>query len=81
MAMKHHQWIVRLGMGVESLRQQDVGAQENIAPPETRQQFAADADVLDELSIGLRLDGLDLLVERQRGSHRVRRIDVQLDGR
>ena len=79
--MKHHERIVRLGMRVESLRHQDVRTQEDVAAPKTRQQLAADTDVLYKLGVGLRFNGSDLLIETQRRPGWMRRINMQLDGR
>ena len=60
------QGVARLGVFVEALGQEHVGAEEHRPPPELAQQIALDADVLDELGVLRRLDGGDLLVERDR---------------
>src|SRR5258708_9705253 len=76
MAMEHHHRIVSLRMRVEPSRHQDVRADEDVAPPEMRQQRAADSDVPIELAIGLGRDLLDLLIEHQCDSFGMRRIQI-----
>jgi hypothetical protein len=63
--VERHQRVMRFGMFVEILRQQNMRPDKHIATPEAGQQLAAVADVPDELGILLRLDRGDFLVEGQ----------------
>ena len=81
MSMEDHEWESRLRVCGEILRKQDVRPEINVPPPESRQQIAANPNVLDEFCVGFRRDRRHFLIEKQRGSCGVRAIDVQMQGR
>ena len=66
MAVEDDQGIAGIGVRVEALGQQDVGAQVHRPAPELRQPLALDRLVLDVLRRGGRRDRRDDLVQRDR---------------
>ncbi len=67
MPVENHEGISRPGMCREPLWQQHMRAEIHIAPPELREQLAADADVPDVLGVFSGLDRGDSPLERERG--------------
>ena len=63
MAVVDDERVARVRVRVESLGQEDVRAEEHVAPPELREQLAPDAHVLDVLRVGRLLQRRDDLVE------------------
>src|ERR1700692_2030283 len=78
--MKDHERIARLRVSIKALGHENVRADEYVAPPESRQQFAADADVSGVLGMRFLRDRRHFLIENQRSSDGVRRIDMQANG-
>ena len=77
-AVEDDERVARVGVLVEAERQEDVRAEEDVAPPELRQALAADALVLDVLRRGRLGNGRDHLVEDDRDRVRTRRVDLDL---
>ncbi len=66
MAVKDHQRIAGIGVVLEAVRQQDVGAQVHGSAPEFAEQFALDADVFHVPGVGGWFDWRDDLIELDR---------------
>src|SRR5215475_11594645 len=78
MAVKHHQRVTSFWMLVETVWQQDAGAEVHRASPEFCQPLALNLYVLDVLGVFRRLYRRYPLIERDRNRLRASRIDLDL---